>query len=421
LPERLATASQAERASFSGSGLVLSLVAATVFPFDCVLAGMVAAGQGIEAICLYLGLTRAALDGGLARLGLQTPHERPLRKPGARGWSVLDTIRLIAWRVAGVHPETIGQRLERSPAAVRAKARRLGIPKPQRSALRRLDPATLADPLPGFAAPRPGSAESPLSSTNVCGTAAGFAWSRAERPPDPALALRPVEPCARPRPPAGRAKPRRMPGAAQRELPLFRVVPAGEQRVPASASPNLDRAAPPAVVPASAPAPVDPDPAERAAGDLAWIGRLRKIEANEEAVLILSMRYFGGQHWKKIAEAAGATAGRIRTALTRIWLPRDYDRSKFYNTYSPDQARATVRGCTYELIRDTTSGQFFWRDRKDRRTVTTSRETRRAKGMISEYERYRSQLITLAPRRPREPGWFIPGAPFAGNPAILRA
>jgi hypothetical protein len=413
---------QAQRAPLSGSGLLHSLVAATVFPFDRLLAGMVAAGQGIEAICLYLGLTRAALDDGLARLGLPTPHDRPLRKPGPRGWSVLDTIRLIAWRVAGVHPETIGQRLGRSPAAVRAKARRLGVPTPDRKALRRLDPATLVDPLPGFAALGPSSVETRPPSpapTEVCGTAAGPAWTRPGTSPHPVDILRPVEPAAAPRAEA-RSKTRRGP-AAQREVPLFRGLPAAGRPVSAPASPNLDLPASPVAVPASAPAPVDPDPAERAAGDLAWIGRLRKIEANEEAVLILSMRYFGGQHWKKIAEAAGATAGRIRTALTRIWLPRDYDRSKFYNTYSPDQARATVRGCTYELIRDTTSGQFFWRDRKDRRTVTTSRETRRAKGMIGEYERYRSQLITLAPRRPRNPGWFIPGAPFARSPVTLGA
>jgi hypothetical protein len=38
---------------------------------------------------------------------------------------VLDTVRLIAWRIAGVHPEVIGLRLGRSANAVRAKARRL--------------------------------------------------------------------------------------------------------------------------------------------------------------------------------------------------------------------------------------------------------------------------------------------------------
>jgi len=149
----LSGASQPERAPISGSGLLLAwttaATAAVGFPFDPVLAGMVAAGQGIHAICLYLGLTRPALDEHLVRLGLRTPHERPLRKPGPRGWSLLDTIRLIAWRVAGIHPETIAQRLGRSANAVRAKARRLGLPRPDRKALQRVDPASLEDPVPG--------------------------------------------------------------------------------------------------------------------------------------------------------------------------------------------------------------------------------------------------------------------------------
>ena len=47
---------------FSGTGLLLSVAAAASvaaaggIPFDAVLAGMVAAGRGIEAICLYLDL-----------------------------------------------------------------------------------------------------------------------------------------------------------------------------------------------------------------------------------------------------------------------------------------------------------------------------------------------------------------------------
>ena len=46
---------------------------ATAFPFDPVLAGMVAAGQGIQAICLYLGLTRAAVEARGARDGHRAP------------------------------------------------------------------------------------------------------------------------------------------------------------------------------------------------------------------------------------------------------------------------------------------------------------------------------------------------------------
>ena len=144
----------------SGSLLSLAAAAATAaarFPFDAALAGMVAAGQGILAICLYLGLTREALDDHIVRLGLRTPPDRPLRNPGPKGWSTLQTIYLIVWRVAGIHPETIAQRLSqlgppRSANAVRAKARRLGIPRPDRKSLRKVDPATLLYPVAGLGA-----------------------------------------------------------------------------------------------------------------------------------------------------------------------------------------------------------------------------------------------------------------------------
>ena len=66
---------------------------------DMLLRGMVAAGQSIQAICLYLGLTRIALDGHLVRLALKTPHDRPPRSGGRRPWSLLDTVRLIAYRM----------------------------------------------------------------------------------------------------------------------------------------------------------------------------------------------------------------------------------------------------------------------------------------------------------------------------------
>src|ERR1700756_1413375 len=174
----LSEASQPRSALIWRPGLLPSLAVATTaagFPFDPVLAGMVAAGQGIHAICLYLGLTRAALDEHVVRLGLRSPHDRPFRNPGPRGWSLIDTIRLIAWRVRGIHPETIGQRLGRSANAVRAKSRRLGLPRPGRKSLRRVDPAGLKDPGPGIAFAAPAEeAEAPLQSPSAeCGAAAG--------------------------------------------------------------------------------------------------------------------------------------------------------------------------------------------------------------------------------------------------------
>lgn len=438
--------SQPEKAPIPGPGPLLSLVAAAIFPFDRVLAGMVAAGQGIEAICLYLCLGRAALDDALVRLGLQTPHDRPLRRGGPKAWSVLDTMRLIFWRVACIHPATIAERLTaggpipRSVGAVRAKLRRLGIPAPPRRELRRPDIATLVDPEPGFvyaaAAAAPTRADTP-NATDLCGTAAGPAWTRTEAPSAVVVPLSPGGVSLHPAAvtagpvtdaPAGRRGARRAnKAAAQRELQLFRVAPAGgteqapgDKEIAATEIAATEIAAPVArIIPPQPVAPSHPDPAVRAAGDLSWIAGLRRIETNEEAVLLISMRYFGGQNWRQIAEAVGDKVARIRTALTRVWLPRDHDRKKFCATYCVEQARATVQSSVYELIRDDVTRCFFWRDRRKRAIFRVSRETRRARGQVDEYDRYKSQLIALAPRQPAEMSFF--GTPFAGMPATLSA
>ena len=54
---------------------------------------MIRAGLGVEAICAYLGLSRAVLDYNLVRLDLPTPHDRPRRKGGRRAWAD-DELRL---------------------------------------------------------------------------------------------------------------------------------------------------------------------------------------------------------------------------------------------------------------------------------------------------------------------------------------
>jgi hypothetical protein len=129
--------------------VLLSSVKRAYSALDCVLAGMVARGLGIAAICLYLDLSQAALLDRVVELDLPTPHDRPLRKPGGRNpWSLADTRQLIAWWLEGIHPDSIGERLGRSPGGVRSKARRLGLPRRDRRALVRLAPAVTAVPAP---------------------------------------------------------------------------------------------------------------------------------------------------------------------------------------------------------------------------------------------------------------------------------
>ena len=118
------------------AGVFRVAVAAAVAPVDYVLAGMVAAGLGAEAISLYLGLARTALCERLVELGLPAPHDRPLRRAGGRhSWSTEDVQQLIAWWVAGIHVRSIAAALGRSRSAIYAKRRRIGLPDRERKRL----------------------------------------------------------------------------------------------------------------------------------------------------------------------------------------------------------------------------------------------------------------------------------------------
>ncbi len=411
---------QPVRAPIAGLG-VLSGLAAAVLPFDRILAGMVAAGQGIQAIRLYLGLTRAGLDGHLVRLDLPTPHDRPPRAPGGRGWSAPDTMRLIAWRAAGVHPETIGHRLGRSASAVRARARRLGLPAPARGSVRRVDPSGLREPFPdllpdgllpdGEAACR-ATGRAPVSATPsaMCGRAAGPASVAGAGsalppvPPDPVPREAPATSAKAPAAaPVGPGPDAPAPLRARGSLP-----PVGP--VPTSGIIRPEPRDPPPPPPRTPPATED-DVALH--GDLTWIGSLRQPLQYRSVVWTLGMLYFGGLHWTRIAERIGKTAPATRTLLSRCWVPRDHDRSKFSDTFDEAAARATVALAGLELGYDTERREHFWRFRRDRAKVRQTRERRRAMGLLDDHA---TETVTLAvpSRRGSAP-------PFARAPAMMPA
>lgn len=143
--------------------LSLAVSPTLAFPLDAVLRGMVDAALPLEALCAYLVLTRSVVLDHVVRLGLATPPDRPLRKATPKGWTADDIHRLVAWRVAGVHPETISEHLDRrrSANAVRAKSRRLGLPVPPRKSLFRPKPEQLTLPLAGARNQTTGSAVKP--------------------------------------------------------------------------------------------------------------------------------------------------------------------------------------------------------------------------------------------------------------------
>ena len=403
----LSGASQEGSAPVSGPPpLLLSPAAADVFPFDKVLGGMVAAGQGIQALCLFLDLTRSALDEHLVRLGLATPHDRPLRQSGRHPWSVRDAVRLIAWRIAGVHPEVIGLRLRRTANAVRAKAWRLGIKAPGRKALHKPDPATLTDPMPGFGFGSPDGPSCQASSAAACGRAAGAVSIRGAGddtgatvlptgvPPDGHGTQPPAEvgaPQPAPEPAAqsvarptlqqvprfapsrgGRVRSR---SAGQFELSLPEVVGGADKTGHGQQSEAV--VAPPPVIPRTE-AEVDLN------GDLTWVGTVHRPLTNRVVVWVCGMLMLGGLHWKEAALRLGMTPGEFRTFRTRCAIPVDYNHKKLTNVFNEAIARATCERSGYVVKQSIKtgnnggkSGKWFWVHKDDRNTRVSPTERRR--------------------------------------------
>ena len=416
----LCRATVSEQASPPRPSALLHAVAAIVFPFDGVLSGMVAAGLGVQALCLFLGLSEQALDDSLVRLGLHRPHDRPISKQGKRGWTALDTMRLIVWRVACIHPEVIAQRLGRSVGAVRSKARRLGIPVPNRKDLRRVEPTRLRDPEPGWFFSGTAAVE-PAGNSLFSADAASPGDKKTHRPRRAAVEKDVVVPhpvAASTTPSLSRAKRTSGTAALQREMPFFGVVPAQPNAGPVSKAPVA-----PGLTPSKSTASNGPEPSRAIAtahttnavhrtkadlpaeSDLAWVGRTRWINANEAAISAISMRYFGGQHPKYIARDAGMSESALHGVLYRANLPRDRNRSKFGEAFDLEMAEATLEASGYVLVRDKTGvgretgrGHLFWKHKRDR-GVTTTRAARFRNGQLDDYDKYKGQEITLLTRR----------------------
>jgi hypothetical protein len=404
----------------SGFGLMLCVAAAAAsaiggLPLDPLLAGMVAAGQGLRAICLYLGLAESALDRHLARLGLPRPHDRPLRKPGPRGWSVADTIRLIFWRVRGVHPETIGQRLDRSPNAVRAKARRLGIPRPDRKSLHRAEPAKLADPLARCADGAGavwGMPAEPLDVPGVRETQSGddLGLSFLAGGPEPTASAEPGDLIRERRAKSSRSGERHQIGTAG-EITLDRRPKSkevgGQPELPLAREPSLPRTLnhKPAATSdwrRGRPIPREPDEVYLS-GDLTWIGAARKRQQNRAAVWAVGMLRFGGLDWRVIAVRTGMTLGAARSFLTRAGVPVDRARKKFSAVFDEECARETERRSGFEVASNTfftkndrEVTEYFWRRKSDRATVKRSRARRRAVGNLDPYQSETIEILTRA-------------------------
>jgi hypothetical protein len=307
---------------------------------------MIATGQGVQALCLFLHLTREALGTHIVRLGRAMPHDRPIRKGGANAWSIADKTLAIFLRLSGVHPDVIGQMLSkpRSGNAVRAQARRLGVPCPSRSDLFRPDPSSLR-------------ALDAAMIARVMRSRGDFA--------ETARLLRHLLLKDSSRPPEVAAKPahhgrtgRIIRSEGQRELPLMGVV-AGRDK---------DEAKPEVETPVAA----TPVPAKEELvdfNDLTWFRSLigKNPLTNRVAVYVAGMLILGGLHYKAAAKRLGLSDASFRTFRTRMDIPVDADRSKAGTAFDEEAAKLTLLRSGYELrLCMRTQKNWFWVKKTDR-------------------------------------------------------
>jgi hypothetical protein len=385
-------------APFAPADLLAPPPAVQRFPlFDRLLTCMVSAGQGMQALCLLLSLSRAVLENHLIRLGLPTPHDRPMRSGGAKAWSMMDTLRLIMWRLAGVHPEIIAQRLDtpRSANAIRAKARRLGIPCPSRKELHKPAPESLRDPDAGMilntlmlAAREPGqSADEALQRLRDRVVVVGSA----------PIALRGeiLTPVAGTRSAKKQGK-----APSQREFTFFSVI-GGSDKADAG----------PTVIPATE--------AEVDFGNLRWFASLRgrnNPQRNKIAVWVAFMLTACGVHYVDAAEKLGVSPDSFRTFKTRTAIPSDSDRRKLGQAFDREAAGQTLARSGYELRRCLELGFWFW-EHKSNRGVRLCPQARQGERVIG----LRGNRFSVVTRPMLEEEKRLQHAPFAKDEFRLPA
>ena len=384
---------QASHSVGAPSRLLEPVVAAIASSFDCVLKGMVAAGLGIEALCFYLGLTRAALEYNVVRLGLPTPHDRSMRKARAFGrwkpWEIDDLRCAIHWRRQGIHVDCIAERLGRTPGAVRSKLRRLGVPAPPRRELRRVDPRQLPAQA-SFDFPLPPFEDRRLSVPSRQTGSARKTPAAAIVPPTPAQAAKPAK------------------ALGQRELALLQIMRASGGAVPAlsDSEPVTSRAG--LLGPGARPV-IDDDHITTLEYDFSWIRDEPNIVRNKLAVIIISDLHFGLLGFRAAADLLGMSATRLATIRQKIDLPLDRDRAKFHDTYDPELARLNRVACGCALIQegqrpDGKRGHWFFRPKRrtDRLSLWTQRNVTKTIDKL-EYSQYRAQAVLETTTRSQRP------------------
>ncbi len=108
----------------------------TLSQYKLLLVGMMARGHGLQALCLFLSMTRDALLDLIVECDLKTPPDHPLRKSGGKyAWREADFPILLKGWLENWSAACIAQQLKRSRPGIWTKARRLGLPRRERRGL----------------------------------------------------------------------------------------------------------------------------------------------------------------------------------------------------------------------------------------------------------------------------------------------
>jgi hypothetical protein len=276
---------------------------------------------------------------------------------------------------------------------VRAKARRMGIPCPERKVLHKPHPETLRDPWTwDFMA-------TIMLAATERGQNAEEALKRLRERVTGAPGL-PVALSVK----GARASRKQGKADGQREFRFFSIV--GDPSDAPLAKPEK---------------PVAPSHEEQVNFEqpLTWFATLkgrRKAQSNRAAAWVAFMLIAGGLHYKKAAELLGVTPASFRTFKSRIAMPSDTDRRKMGNVFNLEAAKATLNRSGYELRSCLKSGNWFW-EKKTSKGVRLSPQFRTTEKIIGE----RGNKFTIVTRAVLEAENRVRYVPFAKMAARMSA
>ena len=108
-------------------------------PYDTPLAALLAASHGLATIAFCLGVDPSRVLARVAALGLAAPHTRPMRRPGGTNpWTSEQIQQLILLWPTNLYATCIADKIGRTPASVRYKAKWLGLSSRDRTTLVRV-------------------------------------------------------------------------------------------------------------------------------------------------------------------------------------------------------------------------------------------------------------------------------------------